>query len=331
MNTIDSTDELKRNRDTLRMFTSRGHFEKIAKDKYRTRCPFHSDSTASCDVFLHARDRVWIFHCLGCAVSGNIFSWIMKLDGVSFPAAVQTVKAYLGSGSPQQAFISAPEKPQTYITYSLADYAYFERQLAKNEAARNWLWNVRGISFETCRRLKIGFRQCIQSNIKELQDVLNKGWIILPAIEDNRVLLLKYRSLARKVFARKPQMQTSLFNAAAIDSAEDLYVTEGEFDAAVLVQAGLRAVSIGSTTTPVTDKMIAQFKRAKRVILAGDSDELGIAKMQEIQTRIPGSLLLRWDGVKDANELWLRDHRDDIEGFRKRIIGLSAEKGTVYG
>jgi DNA primase len=327
---IDSTDELKRNRDTLRLFTSRGHFEKIGQDKYRTKCIFHSDSTASLDVFLHARDRLWIYKCLGCGVTGNVFQWLMQLDGIEFKAAVKVVQDYLG-GSPQQPFVSAivPEKPQTFISYSLADYAHFERQFAKNEAARNWLWKERGISFETCRRLKIGFRQCIESKVKELQDVLNKGWLVFPSFEGNRVTLLKYRSLHRKAFARKPGMQTSIFNAAAIDSAEDLYVTEGEFDCAVLTQSGLTAVSIGSTTTPITDKMIDQIKCAKRVILAGDSDELGIAKMQELQARIPGSLLLRWDGAKDANELLLRDR--DVPRFRERVLGLTkdAEKGTV--
>ena len=240
---------------------------------------------------------------------------------------MEAVKAYLG-GSPQQPFVSTPEKPQTYVSYSVADYNYFERQLANNEAARNWLWNVRGISFETCRRLKLGYKQCIQSKVKELQDVLNGGWIVLPSIEGNRVLMLKFRSLARKAYYRRPQMQTTMFNSSAIDALEDIYVTEGEWDTAVLCQCGLRAVSIGSTTTPITPKMLEQLKRAKRVILAGDSDACGRAKMQELQTRIPGSLLLRWP-CRDANELWLRDR--DVEGFRKRVLGLTkdAEKGTV--
>jgi DNA primase len=326
--TSTEVEELKRHRDTIRLFTSRGHFEKIGQNKYRTRCPFHSDSTASCDVFLHARDRLWIYKCLGCGAKGNVFQWLMQLDGISFPAAVQAVKEYLGSGS-QQTFVSTPEKPQTYITYSLADYTYFERQLAKSEVARNWLWTERGIDLEKVRGLHLGYKQCIQSKVKELQDVLNKGWLIFPAIEGDRVLLLKYRSLVRKAFARKPAMQTSLFNSGAIDSAEDLYVTEGEFDAAVLVQANLLAVSIGSTTTPITSKMIEQIRRAKRVILAGDSDGVGVKKMQDLQAQIPGSLLLRWPGCRDANEFWLRDHRGDVEGFRERIIGLTAEKETV--
>jgi hypothetical protein len=156
------------------------------------------------------------------------------------------------------------------------------------------------------------------------------------------VVLVKYRSLARKAFARQPGMQSSLFNAPAIDSAQDLYVTEGEFDCAVLTQAGLRSVSIGSTTTPVTPKMLDQIKKAKRVILAGDNDPLGVAKMQDLQTRIPGSLILRWPGCKDANEMWLRDRAQDfipsgtkldslIDGFRNKVIGLvvEAEKETI--
>lgn len=128
-------------------------------------------------------------------------------------------------------------------------------------------------------------------------------------------------------------METSLFNAGSIDAinewyaTEDVYVTEGEFDAAVLAQANLRAVSIGSTTTPITDKMLDQLKGAERVVLAGDNDGgVGTAKMQDLQTKIPGSILLKWPvGVKDANELWLRDHKGDAVGFFGLVCALTNE------
>jgi DNA primase len=327
MQFIDDLEEIKGNDTSLRCFTSRARFTKIGTRKFRTSCPFHRDRTPSFDVYLYG--QVWIYKCLGCGVSGNVIQFVAANDGISFAEAVKRVKRETGfcghRNMPRRRFRSVLPEKEKYETLPLQDYAMFERNLASDQAAKDWLLKARGITYETARRLQLGYRQSIMSRIPELQDVLNQGWIVFPSIEGDRVALVKYRSIARKAFARHPGMQTSLFNSQAIDSSEDLYATEGEFDCAVLAQAGFRAVSIGSTTAPITSKMISQMMVAKRVILAGDNDGgVGIKKMQELQTKIP-SLLLLWPGCKDANELWLRDHNGDIEGFRKRVIGLVRE------
>jgi hypothetical protein len=221
----------------------------------------------------------------------------------------------------------------------LDDYSQYETNLAISEVAQQWLLDERGIDYETCKFLHLGYRDCIEAKAPELLDVVNGGWVVFPSIVGDRVVMLKYRSIARKAFARQPGMKTSLFNAAAIDwvddwyatgvddwyASEDVYITEGEFDAAVLVQAHLRAVSIGSSSTPVTASMIDQIKKAKRVVLAGDNDGgVGSKKMADLQSQLPGSILLKWP-CKDANELWLRDHKEDAEGFASRVIGLTVE------
>ncbi|MBW4055301.1 MAG: DNA primase [Proteobacteria bacterium] len=48
-------------------------------------CPFHAEKTPSFNVN-PARD---IFHCFGCGAGGNAFSFVMKIEGVSFPEAVK--------------------------------------------------------------------------------------------------------------------------------------------------------------------------------------------------------------------------------------------------
>lgn len=48
-------------------------------------CPFHSEKTPSFNVN-PARE---IFHCFGCGTGGNAFSFVMKMEGLSFPEAVK--------------------------------------------------------------------------------------------------------------------------------------------------------------------------------------------------------------------------------------------------
>jgi len=55
-------------------------------------CPFHAEKTPSFNVN-PARE---IFHCFGCGVGGNAFSFIMKIEGLSFPEAVKLMARKTG-------------------------------------------------------------------------------------------------------------------------------------------------------------------------------------------------------------------------------------------
>lgn len=48
-------------------------------------CPFHNEKTASMKVWSNR------YHCFGCGEHGDIFSFVMKMDGCDFPTAYQTL------------------------------------------------------------------------------------------------------------------------------------------------------------------------------------------------------------------------------------------------
>lgn len=68
-------------------------------------CPFHSEKTPSFNVN-PARE---IFHCFGCGVGGNAFSFIMKMEGLSFPEAVKSLARRTGVEI-EDRLLSAEEK-----------------------------------------------------------------------------------------------------------------------------------------------------------------------------------------------------------------------------
>lgn len=55
-------------------------------------CPFHAEKTPSFNVNAPRQ----IFHCFGCGVGGNVFSFLMKIEGLSFPEAVRRLGERVG-------------------------------------------------------------------------------------------------------------------------------------------------------------------------------------------------------------------------------------------
>lgn len=336
----DDLEQLKRNPATLRLYQERVRLRRDGRELVGC-CPFHSERTPSFKISLH--DGAYIYKCFGCQKSGNIIQFVSDFDKVPFNAAADKVRQFLGAApktefrprqwdgmkqSVEQVFQPLGEE-RALKTYSLAEYAKFEHHLATSHEARQWLEQARGISYETARRLRFGFRQDVGKLAgQDNQDIAGQGWIALPCLEDGRVVSIKYRSIARKAFCRQPGMKTTLFNLETVDPLEPLYVTEGEFDAAVLEQAGFHAVSLPSAIRNFSPEMKDQIMQADTVVLAGDCDGgVGNEVMEKLWAELEErTYLLHWPAdSKDANDALRKHCAGDREKFQAVVRQLTRE------
>lgn len=327
----EDLDRLKKDPSVLRLYAQRVKLERQG-NRYRGSCPFHQDSTPSLDVYPDKDDGTPLYKCLGCEAHGNIFQFVSKFDHISMNEAIKLVKAYVtGSPETQAKAVDAvfkpvgENKPKTVL--SLSDIAKYEKALEQNQAAQDWLRKERGISYETAKRLHTGYVQDIGKLIgPNDQDVRDKGWIVLPCVDGDKVTAIKFRSIARKVFRRMMGMASEvLYNVDTIDLLEPVFLTEGEFDTMVLEQAGFRAVSLPNATCKTTPEMKDQLLRAELVVLAGDTDgAAGTEKMKKLWAELGDrGAYLEWPaGWKDANATFLKECHGNLGEFKETVDRL---------
>jgi len=132
---------------------------KKAGKNYLGLCPFHAERTPSFTV----NEEKGIFHCFGCGTGGNIFSFLMRANQLSFPEAVKELAKRYGVILPSRE-LSPEEKRQRSLKARLFEInevaaEYYHRVLIsqkEGEEGRRYLVR-RGISEETLAAHRLGF------------------------------------------------------------------------------------------------------------------------------------------------------------------------------
>jgi DNA primase len=121
---------------------------------YQGLCPFHGEKTPSFSV----NEERGFFHCFGCGVGGNAFTFLTRIENISFPEAVRRLALKAGVSLPQAE--RDPRDQERARLYRLNDLAatYFQRCLWGDVggAARRYL-EERGINREVAERFRLGF------------------------------------------------------------------------------------------------------------------------------------------------------------------------------
>lgn len=125
-------------------------------------CPFHGEKTSS----FHVRADRGMFHCFGCGRGGNVFTFLMEVEGISFFEALKTLADRAGIELPGSAFSRESEKSRTerdliLNANSIASKRFHDRLIGKQrlpEAVKvhEYVQN-RGFTDEIVRRYRIGW------------------------------------------------------------------------------------------------------------------------------------------------------------------------------
>ena len=281
-------------------------------------CPFHNEKSPSFSV---SPDRQ-IFHCFGCGVGGNVYTFLMKIEGITFREALEQLaeKANIQLPTLENSADTAREELKAKV-YKVNEFTaeFYHQNLYKPVAkiAQEYV-KKRRMNNETLEAYKIGYSGKFDELYKALKaqgfgekEILESG---LVNKNDNGTYIDRYRNRlmfpicdARgKVIAfggrvlddSKPKYINSpenvvyskgrhLFglNVAKKDSAKKILIVEGYMDVISLHQRGITNV-VGALGTALTEQQGWLLRRTtEQVILGFDADGAGqtaIARSMEI-------------------------------------------------
>lgn len=272
-------------------------------------CPFHDDHRAS----LCVSQSKQIYTCFSCGKTGNVFSFLMEKEGMSYPEAVRWL-AREASIKLTEEELTAEQKQAIDDRESCravinAAQALFEGQLLCNEEVRQYL-RQRDVSDDSVKIFGLGFapgRGFVTKTLSEqgyrqeylvmsdvtrndeghLRDTFQQrlmfpfydrrgqivGWTGRAIGKDPKV---KYLNTSERFFFRKGDQIFGLYQARqAISKAGFAYVCEGQMDVISMAQRGVKNIVAGSGTAFTEQQRKLLKGLTRRLVMIYDGDEAG--------------------------------------------------------
>lgn len=278
---------------------------------YKALCPFHGEKTPS---FTVSPDR-GVYKCFGCGEGGDIFDFVMKIEGLTFPEALRILADKAGieveEWTPQQ-HEKTTQKARLFElnAYTAKLWHTILMKHPKAEDARQYLAK-RGLKPETITTFQIGYApygQATAQGLKqagytreELQQVGDptkfQDRITFPIADlTGKVVgftgrLLEMKDDPRAEASRGPKYwntpETPLFVKSrtvyalhlakhAIQDQQLAILAEGQMDVVMLHQSGYQHAIASSGTALTADQLKLIRRFAPAVAFAYDQDKAGI-------------------------------------------------------
>lgn len=277
---------------------------------YKCVCPFHDDHSPSMNI---SKDKQ-IYKCFACGEGGNVFTFVRKIENISFLEAVYKVAGMVGIELEQSLVLpSKPKDPFQEAMYAAlsdaCDYCSYQLDSMVGIEQREYL-QKRGINDEIRRRFNFGFNPENDALYKFLhakkhsdEVLIQSGLCTMSAsgmhdIFANRLMIPIHDTngkviafTARRVrddqvkyinTAQTPLYQkgNTIFNYHRVKeklrSFQQVYLVEGAMDVISFAKAGLDN-AVAMLGTAITKEQLLLLKRLGVVItLFYDGDDAGI-------------------------------------------------------
>jgi DNA primase len=266
-------------------------------------CPFHNEKTPSFSV----NAERGFFHCFGCGAGGTVFDFVMRMEALSFPEALQSLARRFGIVLPPAAAEAGGptvgEREALFQANQIAAefYAHVLWQTPDGATAREYV-RARGITVETAQAFMLGFAPNRPANLaaalhkRGLSEAglklglikrdergapydMFRARLIFPIRDAQgralafgaRVLderLPKYINSPESPLYSKGRMVYGLFETRqAIVKADRAIIVEGNIDAIAVWQAGFKE-TVASLGTALTAEQLRLLARYSRNLIA---------------------------------------------------------------
>lgn len=138
----------------------------VSRGDYWACCPFHGEKTPS----FHCENRKGRYHCFGCGVSGDHFRFLVELDGLSFPEAVERLADQAGLPMPVMTKQEREAEDRRTNLFDVMEMAtrFFEEKLQSGDGAKARAYlRERGLSPATQKTFRIGYAPDSRNALKE--------------------------------------------------------------------------------------------------------------------------------------------------------------------
>lgn len=125
---------------------------------YMGLCPFHNEKTPSFSVSASKQ----MYHCFGCGVGGNVFTFIMEYENYSFLEALRFLAERAGIALPEQEYSEEQRRQADFksrlleVNKQAATYFYYQLKNPEGQAAYEYLIK-RGLTDDTIRHFGLGY------------------------------------------------------------------------------------------------------------------------------------------------------------------------------
>jgi DNA primase len=276
---------------------------------YRGPCPFHGGTNRNFAVI----PRKGRYYCFVCKESGDVFSWFMKRQGMSYPDSVREAARRVGIAIPDRPEHAGPDPNEPLYGAVAAAHDWFTRQLLElpdATAAREYL-ESREVPLETAGMLGLGYAPQGKSFLTAMaqlgvaEDVLLRAG--LTAKREDGVVTARFRgrllfpihdlrgravgfggrllgpgepkylnSPESDIFHKGRQLYNLHQAKGPIRKEESVILVEGYFDVLRLMLAGVEHVvaPLGTALTPEQAGLLKRYTHAATLLY--DNDRAGL-------------------------------------------------------